>query len=149
MTLPEQSNIQGLRMLCGGLGYVVGVVWTGWHWRVWPFWTLGGLMTVVTLLGGFAPNVPVLAVAIGLGGVAMAMCNQMSLYYAIGSGVVKRGRGAGLTESALALGGGAGPLLGGVAASLMGSPRGALFATLVPLAGCALIWSRALPRRSP
>lgn len=149
LTLPQQSNIQSVRMLGSALGYLAGVAWTGWHWRRWPFWMLGGLMTVVTLLGGLAPNAIVLAAAIGLGGMGAAMCNQISLYYAIGSGVVKRGRGAGLTESALAIGGGCGPLLGGLAAVLAGTPRGALFAALLPIAACAALWLKVLPAGAP
>lgn len=145
LSLPEQSNIQSLRMLGSALGYLIGVAWTGWHWRRWPFWTLGGLMACITLLGGFAPNALLLAVAIGLGGMSTAMCNQISLYYAIGSGVVKRGRGAGLTESALAIGGGCGPLVGGLAAVMAGTPRGALFAALLPIVACGVLWWRVLP----
>jgi hypothetical protein len=149
MTLPEQSNLHALRMLAGGCGYAVGLAWTGWQWRVWPFWTIGAMMLVVTLAGTFAPGVAVLAAAIALGGAATSMCNQLSLFYSIGGGAVRRGRGAGLTESALALGGACGPLFGGIAAVLVGTPRAALIVPLIPLAACVAIWLKALPRRAP
>jgi hypothetical protein len=102
-------------------------------------------MTLVTLLAGFSPNAIALGAAIGLGGAGTAMCNQMSLYYAIGSGTVRQGRGAGLTESALAIGGGCGPLLGGIAAVMMGTPRGAMFAALLPITLCCVLWWKVLP----
>lgn len=146
LSLPEQSNLQALRMMASGVGYALGVAWTGWHWRRWPFWALGGLMTVVTLLGGFAPGPAPLAAAIALGGLTTAICNQLSLFYAVGSGAVKGGRGAGLTESALAFGGASGPMLGGLAASLAGTPRAALFVPLVPILACAALWAWLLPR---
>lgn len=146
MTLSQQSNVQALRMLCAGSGYVLGVVWTGWHWKTWPFWSLGALMLTVTLAAGVAPNPVWLAAAIGAGGFGSAMCNQMSLYYAIGGGAVRGGRGAGLNETSLALGAGSGPLVGGVLAGLAGTPRGALFAPLLPIAVCVVLWMRILPR---
>lgn len=104
-------------------------------------------MLAVTIMSGFAPNPLWLTLAIGLGGVGAAMCNQMSLYYAIGGGHMSGGRGAGLNETALALGGASGPLVGGIIASLAGTPRGALFAPLLPLAVCIVVWWRLLPPR--
>lgn len=149
MTLSQQSNLQALRMFCAGLGYIIGVAWTGWHWRVWPFWLIGSLMTIVTFVAGFAQNPAGLAVGIGLGGIGSALGNQMSLYYAIGGGSVSGGRGAGMNETSLALGAAAGPLIGGSIASMAGTPRGALFAPLIPIAACVLLWTWLLPRAAP
>lgn len=148
MTLSEQSNLQALRMFCAGAGYVIGVVWTGWHWRAWPFWLIAAGMTLVTFLTGFAQTPAALAVGVGLGGIGSALGNQMSLYYAIGGGSVSGGRGAGLNETSLALGAASGPLIGGAIAGMAGTPRGALFAPLIPIAACLLLWLKLLPRAS-
>jgi hypothetical protein len=69
----------------------------------------------------------------------------MSLHYAIGGGHMSGGRGAGLNETALAMGGASGPLVGGILARMMGTPRGALFAPLLPLAVCVVVWMKLLP----
>jgi MFS family permease len=151
MTLSEQSNVHTLRMVGGMAGYGLGVLWVGWHWRRWLFAAVAGWLGLMALISGSAPSPWILAAAMCLCGLAISFSNQMSLYYAVGSGVVSRGRGAGLTESALALGGGTGPLIGGYVAALSGTPRAALLIGIVPVALSLLISWRLLrlPNKAP
>lgn len=152
-TLPEfdlspslQSNVQSLRLFAAMVGYLVGAGWNGWHWRRWTVWAIGVGLLIAVVGAAFAPNVWTLTVFIGIGGVCTALCNQLSLYYSIGGGVVGRGQGAGMTETALAMGGGLGPLLAGMAASVAGTPRAAYAVPLVPLLICFVLWARIFSR---
>ena len=148
LSLTQQSLIQGSRLTGGILGYACGAAWVGWHWKRWPFWLAGAWLTGVALISGFAPNGLVLGIGIAIGGLATSFGNQASLYYCIGSGVVEGGRGAGLSESALAAGGGIGPLTAGFAAAAVSTPRAACFVGILPLAISFVIWSR-MPSRGP
>lgn len=141
LSFPDQSNVQSLRFFGAMTGYGIFALWPGWQWKTWPLGLLVTWLAAISLLAGFAPNAVILTIAIGLGGVATAACNQMSLFYSIGGGAVARGRGAGLNETALAVGGGLGPILGGLAANLTGNPRAALFLPLVPIAIVGLLWA--------
>ncbi len=141
LPLPLQSNIHMLRMFCGAGGYALGAFWNGWHWRRWPFWVAAVWLGIASLLAFVAPNAWVLGGAMALGGVATSFGNQMGLFYCVGSGVLGRGRGAGVNESALALGGAVGPFLGGIAAQFAQNPRAALLVPIAPLGLCAVAWS--------
>lgn len=141
LSLGEQSNIQALRLLAAMGGYLFGIYTNRWHWRRWVLGAVLVWMAAVSLLGGLAPGPGVLTLAIFLGGFATSFANQISLYYAIGGGVVSQGRGAGLTESALALGAGLGPMFAGIAASIASTARAALFVPLGPIAVSLVLWA--------
>jgi len=149
MSFSEQSEVQSYRMMGAMLGYAIGATWSGWQWKRWPFWVIGFWILAVTMGAAFAPNTTVFTIAIGLGGIATALGNQLSLYYCVGAGMLSRGRGAGANE--IALGGGAaiGTLAGGLAAQVAGTPRAALFVPLVPIIVAMCVWGYVFRRRQP
>ncbi|MBI1785080.1 MFS transporter [Candidatus Sumerlaeota bacterium] len=149
LSLTQQSNLHTARIIMGILGYSIGAFTSGWHWKRYPLFLGAAGLTTASLLAAFAPGPAVLAAAFCIGGVSTSFGSQMSLYYSVGGGVMKRGRAAGLNESALALGGGLGPFIGGQIADHAGTPRAALFVPLIPLALCAALWIKSLGRIPP
>ncbi len=102
-----------------------------WHFRKWPLWTTAAMLCaglLVIACGRTYSHFTAGALLIGFGfGAAFSIC----AYYALGLSRTK-GKGSGMMETSIGIGGLSGPLLGG-AVGAMASARIGLISVIAPV----------------
>jgi predicted MFS family arabinose efflux permease len=136
-----QGTLHAVRMGGTAAAFALMASTRGWHFRRWPMWLgLGALLAGLALCAA-SRSLPLFAVAFAVTGVGAGTAYMMSAYYALAL-MRTKGLAGGIQETLIGFGYFTGPMFGGVAGALA-SPRGALFAALIPLAAMLpAVWVR-------
>jgi MFS family permease len=135
----EQSTLHVVRMLAQVVTFFILAHTRLWHYRRWP--TAACIITFVAglVLAGLTYSYWVYFAGFILLGVGTGIGYTLSIYYSLAL-LRTKGLGSGMQESLIGLGNLLGPLYGGTTATLT-TPRGSLFAAIVPVVA-AWAWLR-------
>jgi MFS family permease len=118
-----------------------------WHFRRWPVWTMTTIIILglaILAAGQVYPHFIIGFLLIGVGfGAGFSMC----AYYALGLSQ-KKGKGSGMMETMIGVGGLSGSLIGGATASLV-SARAGLVSGFLPLILCSVFATLNPPAKKP
>lgn len=135
LTEVQISLLNSFRMVGQMLAFYLMGRLSSWHYKRWPVWTIASALVfglvVLSTGGNYAQFVAgILLIGFGFGG-GYSMC----AYYVLGLCETK-GKGSGMMETTIGVGGLAGPLLSGTVASVS-NPRSGILTGFIPVLLCA------------
>jgi MFS family permease len=129
----EQSTLHVGRMLAQAVTFLIFAHTRAWHYRRWPVTVSLVAFVFGLILCGLTRSYWIYLIGFVLLGIGTGIGYTLSIYYTLAL-LRRKGLGSGMQESLIGLGILFGPLYGGTVATLT-SPRGSLFAAVLPVLG--------------